>query len=269
MVFESYITNDYFRALAIFIVLLFILRVFISIIERAVLRIVKKTKTDLDDIIIKKSSVPVTFIILFISLRIALNEIIFSEALTKNIHSAIYSCIVIFIGYLIYVLVDVGVFRFWKKASKKVGIQTGESLAHLIQGLLKFILIMLTLLYILDLWGIEITPLLAGLGIAGLAVALALQPVLANIFSGVSMIMDKSIRVGDLVYLGTNAKGKIKKIGLRSTRINTFDNELVIVPNTKLAESFIQNVALPEPKTRVVVDFGVAYGNDIEKVRNF
>ena len=81
------------------------------------------------------------------------------------------------------------------------------------------------------------------------------------------MIMDKSIRVGDLVYLDANTRGKIAKIGLRSTKIRTFDNELIIVPNTKLAESNIQNVALPEPKTRVVVPFGVAYGTDVDKVK--
>ena len=64
-----------------------------------------------------------------------------------------------------------------------------------------------------------------------------------------------------------NVKGKIEKIGLRSTKIRTFDNEWIIIPNTKLAESQIQNVALPEPKSRVVIPFGVAYGTNIEKVK--
>ena len=267
MVLEQYIANDYVRVVVIFLGLLILLRVVASILERIVLKFVKKTKTDLDDIILEKSSKPITLILLFISLRFALGEITINEAYLSNIYPLIYSLIAVAIGYLAYVLIDVVVFRAWNKVSKKVGIKTGQSLAHLIQGLLKFLLIVLVLLYILDLWGVEITPLLAGLGIAGLAIALALQPVLANIFSGVSMILDESIRVGDLVYLDANAKGKIKKIGLRSTRINTFDNELIIVPNTKLAESLIQNIALPEPKTRAVVPFSVAYGTDISKVK--
>jgi len=128
-------------------------------------------------------------------------------------------------------------------------------------------LVVIALLYILEMWGIEITPLLAGLGIAGLAVALALQPVLSNIFSGASMVLDSSIRVGDLVYLDQNTKGKILKVGLRSTRILTFDNELIIIPNSKLAESVIQNVALPSPISRAVVPFNVSYGSDIDKVK--
>ena len=267
MVFEQFITNDYLRAGAIFLGLLIILRIIASILERVFLKLVKKTETDLDDILIEKSSKPITFILFFISLRFALNELAINESYLNYIHPFIYSIIGIIIAYLAYVIIDVVVFRAWTKVSKKVGLDTGESLANLIQGLLKFLLIILALLYVLDLWGVEITPLLAGLGIAGLAIALALQPVLANIFSGVSMIMDKSIRVGDLVYLDADTKGKIAKIGLRSTKIKTFDNELIIVPNTKLAESNIQNVALPGPKTRVIVPFGVAYGSDVEKVK--
>jgi len=90
---------------------------------------------------------------------------------------------------------------------------------------------------------------------------------LSNIFSGISVILDKSVRVNDLIYLGTDAKGKILKVGLRSTKIRTFDNELIIVPNNKLADSMIQNVALPDPKTRATVPFSVAYGSNIEKVK--
>lgn len=79
--------------------------------------------------------------------------------------------------------------------------------------------------------------------------------------------MDKSIRVGDVVFLDAETKGKIEKIGLRSTKMRTFDNELIIIPNSVLADSNIQNIALPEPKSRVVVPFGVAYGSDVDKVK--
>jgi len=267
MVLEQYISNQYVRAIIIFVVLLIVLRIAASLLERVLLRLVKKTKTDLDDIIIQKSSKPITIILFFISLGIAINELTIKESLLGSITAFVYSGIAIFTGYLAYVLIDIAVFDVWKKIAAKAKIRTGESLASLIHGVLKIILVILVLLYILDLWGVEITPLLAGLGIAGLAIALALQPVLSNIFSGVSMIMDKSVRVGDLVYLDTETRGKIIKIGLRSTKIKTFDNELIIMPNSKLADSKIQNIALPEPKTRVVIPFSVAYGSDVDKVK--
>ncbi len=267
MVFEQYIANDYIRATIIFLVLIFALRIVVSILEKLVLRLVSKTKTDLDDIIMKRSSVPITLILLLVSVGIALNEITLDAALMARIDSLLYSLGVVFIAYLIYVVIDVAIFEVWKKVSKKAKIDIGESLGSLIHGALKIILIILAILYILHIWGIDIVPLLGALGIAGLAIALALQPVLSNIFSGVSIIMDKSVRVGDLVYLEGEAKGRIKKIGLRSTRLVTFDNELIIIPNTKLAEGTIQNIALPEPKSRVVIPFGVAYGTDIDKVK--
>ena len=264
---SNYISNEYLRALVIFIVLLSVLRIAASLIFRVLLKLTKKTSTELDDIILKKSSLPITMILFFISLNIAVGELVLSESLSKNINSFIYSALVIFIGYLIYVIIDLVVFHAWKKVAERAKIGSSESLASLIHGFMKVVLIVLGFLYILDLWGVQIAPLLAGLGIAGLAVALALQPTLSNIFSGVAMILDKSVRVGDLVYLDSNTKGKIKKIGLRSTKIVTFDNEFIIVPNSKLADSTIQNVALPEPKSRVVVPFSVAYGSDIEKVK--
>ncbi|MBR9706409.1 mechanosensitive ion channel [Candidatus Pacearchaeota archaeon] len=264
---EQYFANNYVRAGVIFVGLLFLLKIFAAIVERVILRMVRKTKTDLDDILLEKSSFPVTLLMFFISLNIAIKELGLAGSLSKNINSFIYSGIVIAVGILIYAIVDVIVFRAWTKVARKAKIGASESLASLIHGILKVVVIFLIFLYILDLWGVEIAPLLAGLGLAGLAVALALQPTLSNIFSGVAMIMDKSVRVGDLVYLDASTKGKIKKIGLRSTRIVTFDNELIIVPNSKLADSTIQNVALPEPKTRAVVPFSVAYGSDINKVK--
>ncbi len=267
MVFESYIANDYLRALVIFLGLLIALRIFASVIERVILRLVKKTKTELDDIIVKKSSIPITIILFFITIKITLSELGISGALLTNTNSVIYSGIVIFVGYLIYVIIDVVVFEAWTKLTKNANMSAGESLASLIHGVLKVALVVLVLLYVLDIWGFEITPLLAGMGLAGLAVALALQPVLGNIFAGISMIGDKTVRVGDLVYLDATTKGEIKKIGLRSTKIKTFDSELIIIPNSKLAESKIQNVALPGPKTRVVIEFGVAYGSNIANVK--
>ncbi len=115
--------------------------------------------------------------------------------------------------------------------------------------------------------GVEIIPVLGALGVAGLAVALALQPVLSNIFSGISLIMDKSVRVGDWIILDDKTSGVIEKIGIRSTRVKTFDNDVIIIPNTKFADSLIRNASLPEPQIRKVVTFSVAYGSDVEKVK--
>lgn len=266
--FEQYISNQYLRALLIFIALLFFLRLSVFIIERVILRLVSKTKTDLDDLIIQKSSKPLTLILFLVSIRIALDELTLPVNFTTIFHKLIYSAIIIIIVYLFYALLDIIIFRAWKKFVSRTKTKLDDSLFSLIHGALKVALIIIVLLYILDLWGVQIVPFLAGLGIAGLAVALALQPTLSNIFSGIAMILDKSVRVGDLIYLDTNTRGTVEKIGLRSTKIKTADNELIILPNSKIADSIIQNIALPEPKSRVVIPFSVAYGSNIEKVKS-
>jgi len=268
MVLEQYIQNDYMRAIIIGIVLLTLIRIIIAISFKVLSKFTAKTETTLDDLIFQKTATPATIIIFLLIIEIPLYELPFGADMFAIISKIVLSGVVLTLGYLAYTLFDIIIVGSWQRFAKKTRTKIDANLASLIHGILRTTMLILAFLYILNLWGIEIGPLLAGLGIAGLAVALALQPTLSNIFSGVSMILDKTLRVGDLVYLDTNAKGKVEKIGLRSTKIRTFDNEFLIIPNNKLAESQIQNVSLPEPKSRVVIPFGVAYGSDIEKVKS-
>ena len=261
------ISNDYLRALVVFIAFLFVFRVAFMIIERLALKFASKTETDLDDKLIEKSSKPLTFLALLFSLLLSLEEITLTDSLVSISINVIQSLIILSFAYLIYAFVNTLIVSGIKKVARKTHSKVDDTLISLFNSVLNIALIVVSLLFILSLWGIAITPLLAGLGIAGLAVALALQPILTNIFSGASVVLDSSVRANDLVYIDKETKGRILKVGLRSTRILTFDNELVIIPNTKLAESIIQNVALPEPKSRVVIPFSVAYRSKIEKVK--
>jgi small-conductance mechanosensitive channel len=112
----------------------------------------------------------------------------------------------------------------------------------------------------------EITPLITGLGIGGLAVALALQDSLSNFFSGFYLIMDKPFRIGDFVHLETGNEGFIESIGWRSTKIRNNQNHVIVVPNAKLSQSVVTNFVLAEKNNTFVIECGVGYGNDLEKV---
>lgn len=265
---DPYIKNPYLRSALVLAIVFIVLRIFIFIVEKIMLKLTMKTKTNIDDILLKKTSKPITFIVLLIGLRLAIEELPISQTLEDLIYKIVLSFVILFSAYLVYVVIDLLIIRAWKKFSKKTKSDLDDSIVNLVHGFMKGIWIIASILYLLDYWGVKIGPFLAGLGIAGIAIAFALQSSLSNIFGGISMILDRSVRVGDLVYLDDGVtKGKIMHIGLRSTRIQTFDNEIIIIPNGKLAESKIQNVALPEPKVRVVIPFSVAYGSDIEKVR--
>lgn len=264
---EQYFSNEYLRAFVVFVASLAIIRIVLFFAERIFIKLSSKTKTDLDDKIVSKLSVPLSILAFLFALALAAKEIAFSVAMLSTIHKSIFSVAIVILGYIIYSIVNIIAIKFLRKVAVKTKSNVDDSLLSLLNSILNLALIVIALLYILSIWGIEITPLLAGLGIAGLAVALALQPVLSNIFSGASMVLDSSIRVGDLVYLNQDTKGKILKVGLRSTRILTYDNELIIIPNSRLAESSIQNVALPSPVSRAIVPFSVAYGSDVDKVK--
>lgn len=268
MAFEGFIPNPYLRALVILLGVFIILRFGVYIVEKIALQLTKKTKTTVDDLFVKKTSKPFTFLIAFIGLRVAAEELFALHPRLEYLTTHIMASLIIIVGAIIvYHFIDLFVIMGLRKALKGTNFESEATLESLAKSVMTAIFGIITFLVILSVWGVEIGPFLAGLGIAGLAVALALQPTLSNVFSGMSMILDKTIKKGDLIYLDQNTKGKIQSVGLRSTRILTFDNELLIVPNNKLAETTIQNVAQPEPISRAVIQFSVAYGTDIDNVK--
>jgi len=122
------------------------------------------------------------------------------------------------------------------------------------------------ILLILDQLGISITPLVATLGIGGLAVALALQPVLGNFFAGTYILTDGAIGVGDYIELESGISGYVHQMGWRSTKILTVFNNLIIIPNSRLADSIVTNYQSPTAHMWVMVTGGVSYESDLAKV---
>ena len=133
-------------------------------------------------------------------------------------------------------------------------------------GAVRAVFAVLAILIILSTMGISITPIVASLGITSLAVALALQPTLENFFSGIQLVMDKPIRIGDFIELDSGEQGFVEKIGWRSTWVRMLPNNIVIVPNSKLSNSKLINYYYPERELSVPVEVGVHYSSDLEHV---
>jgi small-conductance mechanosensitive channel len=136
----------------------------------------------------------------------------------------------------------------------------------IVTGITRGMIVGVGALILLGTLGISITPLIASLGITSLAVALALQPTLENFFSGVQLVIDKPIRVGDYIELESGEQGFVDKIGWRSTWIRMLPNNTVIIPNSALSGSKIINYFYPEKELSVPVDVGVHYDSDLEHV---
>jgi small-conductance mechanosensitive channel len=122
------------------------------------------------------------------------------------------------------------------------------------------------ILIVLSMLGISIAPLLTALGVGGLAVALALKDTLENLFAGIYLITDKAIRVGDFVRLESGQEGNIEDIGWRTIRIRTLNNNIVILPNSKLAQSIVTNFSLPDRRISVSIPVTVSLDADLDKV---
>lgn len=130
----------------------------------------------------------------------------------------------------------------------------------------KYIIWFIAFLLLLNILEIDITPLLAGAGIAGVAVALAAQDLLSNFFGGALIVMDKPFKVGDRIKIDTYL-GDVISVGPRSTRIQTLDYQLLTIPNSKIANSVIINYALPEVRLKIKIPVSVAYGSDVKRVK--
>jgi len=138
----------------------------------------------------------------------------------------------------------------------------------LAMGILKGTILITGILVILGVLGISITPLITALGIGGLAVALALKDTLENLFAGIHILMEKSIRVGDFIRLETGQEGYVEDITWRTARIKMLPNNMVVIPNNKLAQSIVTNYCLPDKSMSLHIPVSVSYDSDIEKVES-
>ncbi len=155
-----------------------------------------------------------------------------------------------------------GVLLVWYLRRGKVR----QSLAHLVRRIGVLLVYVGGLLVLLDYLGISISPMIAGLGLGGLAIALALQPTLSNFFAGAQIVSDRVVHVGDYIELDSGTRGYVTDVGWRSTRIRTTYNNMVIVPNSRLADSIITNYYGPSMEMAVLVYAGVSYSSDLDHV---
>ncbi len=142
----------------------------------------------------------------------------------------------------------------------------GQDLFLLLKNVMRVVVVVCALLWLLAIWRVNLTPLFASAGIAGIAVALAAKDSLANFFGGISIFADKTFTVGDYIILDNAERGEVVEIGIRSTRIKTRDDVLITIPNSILANTKIINESAPVPRFRIRVPVGVAYGTDLDKV---
>jgi small-conductance mechanosensitive channel len=222
----------------------------------------RHTQTDYDDRLVEIFSKPSYLLIFVASLSVALQ---FLPDFLRTHPATIMALKLSVILLLFWVFVALlNFFVFDRLLEKHLSPPTFK----VVKICVRLIFYSIALLVILDTLGISITPFLASLGVGSIAVALAVQSTLGNLFSGFYIMLDKPVRVGDYVRVSNALEGYVTRIGWRSTRVRTLANNTCILPNSKLADTEITNFSLPESEMSVVVDLAISYDNDLEKVES-
>lgn len=219
-----------------------------------------KTHTKLDDIVIVSLKLPSLFWCLAIGLYLGVAVSSLPEKYLFYITKTIY-VVIVFSITLVAANLSAKIFRNYIQSSNLPVPTTG-----LFYGLLKGIILIIGFLIILSILGVSITPLITALGVGGLAVALALQDTLANLFAGLHILVERSIRVGDFIRLETGQEGYVEDITWRTTRIRMLPNNIVVIPNSKLSQSIVTNYYLPEKRMAILIPVSVSYASDPEKI---
>lgn len=238
-------------------VILFIIR---AISFRILHKWAEKTETKVDDIIINSLKMPSVYWCIAIGLYIGVAVSDLNAKYVLYITKAIH-VIIIFSVTIAAANLSGRIFKNYIQRSNLPIPTTG-----LANGILKGTIIVIGLLIILSVLGISITPLITALGVGGLAVALALQDTLANLFAGIHILVERTIRVGDFIRLESGQEGYVDDITWRTTRVRMLPNNMVVIPNSKLSQSIVTNYYLPEKRMSLLISIGVSYSSDPEKV---
>jgi MscS family membrane protein len=238
-----------------------------------VLRWLKKkaseTESPLDDILLAALGKPLIFTILAGSIYIALTHFgLLPDTIAGFTVEQYVNAFFIIVGGWIVASFSHNLLRtYGSVVAEKTETDFDDRLLPMLEIVTKYLIWFVVALLILANFNINITPLLAGAGIAGIALALAAQDIIGNFFSGAVIAMDKPFKIGDRIKFDAFF-GDIVSIGPRSTRLKTLDNQTVTIPNSKITSNVIVNFAQPDNKMKVRVPFSVAYGTDIQHVKN-
>ncbi|MEW6500823.1 MAG: mechanosensitive ion channel family protein [Thermodesulfobacteriota bacterium] len=233
-------------------------------IDRVLKRLTARTAITFDDALIDFAHWPICWTILLLGLQHALVLQKLAQPWKRILPATIESAILLLwfaaLFRFIHWFIEEGTQRMAERG------KIGADLFLLLKNVLRVVAVVAGLIWLLSIWDVNLTPLFASAGIAGVAVALAAKDTLANFFGGVSIFADRSFKVGDFIILDSGERGEVVEIGIRSTRIKTLDDVLITIPNSLLATTKIVNESAPTPRYRLRIPVGVAYGSDVDEV---
>lgn len=240
-------------------------KIFAWLVEKIVKGFTKKTKTNLDDILIDSLEKPFIFLLFVAAVYFGQSVMSFTDSAQLFVDRVVYVFFVFNLAWFLSGFLDALIVNYIKPATAKTKSQLDDTLIPVIRKLVKILIYVITVIMVLDNVGINVASLVAGLGLGGLAFALAAQDLLKNLFGGTAILTDKPFTLGQRIKVGTDIDGFVEEIGMRTTRVRTFDGTYIIVPNAQIADSIVENVSKEENR-RIVQVLGVEYNTSLKKL---
>ncbi len=233
---------------------------------RIMKKLTSKTKTRLDDLMVDMLEEPIVLVITIAGVWFAFNRMSFPDNIQDWINTVYWVIITLTVAWLIARLVDALIKEYIVPLTKKTEGDLDDQIIPIMRKAIRATIWILGIVIALNNAGYNIGALLAGLGIGGLALAMAAKDTVANIFGGITIFTDKPFKINDRVKIG-GFDGTITEIGIRSTRLKTLENRIVTIPNSKFTDGMVENVS-SEPNRKVVLKLGLTYDTTAEKIQD-
>jgi len=267
-IFQNYLNlgqleSEVVTSIIIFLFALTIGWVAYSVFKRYLVNWAKQTKTGIDDEILRNIKAPIILLALIMGLHFALQPLSFLGSYSVMIYQ-LFSVAQILVATFIIARVS-GILVSWFGERAKSDKRMSEHLLSILKQVIRAICYVFALFAIMSVYNVNLSGIVVGLGVGGIAIALALQNILADAFSAFLIYFDRPFEIGDLIAIGEYC-GNVKKIGIRSTRIKLLQGEELVISNRELTTTNIRNFKKLR-KRRVVLKFGVATDTSAEKLK--
>ncbi|MBC7963207.1 MAG: mechanosensitive ion channel [Steroidobacteraceae bacterium] len=230
-------------------------------------RLTSFTSTDLDDRIMERAVPYVSRLFFILGVYLAIRSMPLNEKLVNIASGLLYIILVVIVFKLIYDALNDLINWYVAGQQETSRAAMSRQMLPVAEKIVSLFLMATALIIILKHFSYDIFSLVTALGIGSLAIGLAAKDTLANMISGFTLMLDRPFRIGDRIQLSGGQIGDVADIGLRSTKIKTLDNQLLVIPNSDLCNTMLINQAFPDNRAKGRINIGVSYGSDVERVK--
>jgi MscS family membrane protein len=227
-------------------------------------KITARTETKLDDLLVDMLEKPIILGITVSGLWYGIHWLNFPDTINEWVNKGFFLVIALAVTWVIARVVDALISEYLVPLADKTDSDVDDNLIPIVKKGLRYVIWSLGIIVALNNAGYNVGALLAGLGIGGLALAMAAKDTVANVFGGITIFTDKPFKIKDRIVIN-GFDGNVEEIGIRSTKLRTLDGRIVTIPNSKFTEGFVENIT-SEPSRKIKLNIGLVYETTAEQI---